>query len=135
MVRLSLAVAAASTVRLRFFNLEPASSATLQARSFVFDAGLVRSLPGGGPVALHVGNHWCHGTERFLRLEIVQPVQCRFQRNGSAEEAHGPFSRIEAVDALLIADGEPFALLRGREWTCLRTQVAWPRVQFLIPPP
>lgn len=117
-------------LELRFFNLGSPGLASVQAQAFLFDAGEVRMLPSGELVGHHAGSQWHVGTGHFLRLEIPHRVTCRLEAGNSGEE-HGPFARLEAVDALMLADARPFALLKGRHWNLLSTQRAWPRLRVV----
>lgn len=124
----ALVVAPPGLLELRFFNLGSPELASVQAQAFLFEGGEVRMLPAGERVGHHAGNHWRVGTGRYLRLEIPQLVKCRLE-GGDTEEEHGPFARLEAVDALMLADARPFALLKARHWQLLSTQRRWLRMR------
>lgn len=124
----ALVVAPPRLLELRFFNLGSPGLASVKAQAFLFEAGEVRMLPAGELVAHHAGSHWRVGTGRYLRLEIPHLVKCRLE-GGDIEEEHGPFARLEAVDALMLADARPFALLKAKHWHLLSTQQAWFRMR------
>lgn len=120
-------------IRLRFFNLQPPSSVEVSAQGFLFDADCVRRLPTAEMVARHGNNLWSIGNERYLRLEVMQPVECHFRgAGGETVEKHGPFGRVSAVDGVVIVDDQPIAMLRPKGWACLIDERVWP--EFALVP-
>jgi hypothetical protein len=115
-------------VRLRLLNLKPPSSFEVEGEAFVFACDKLLRIPGEDVVATHVRNEWQVGHDHYLRLEILQPVECHFQADGEAGEKHGPFSRVVAVDGVLMADDRGLAMIKGAIWSSLLNEGAWTRI-------
>jgi hypothetical protein len=117
-------------MRLRLLNLQPPSSFEVEGEGFVFACDQLLRIPGEQVVATHVRNEWQVGHDHYLRLEILQPVDCYFQADGEAGEKHGPFSRVVAVDGVLMADNRGLAMIKGAKWNSLLNENAWTRIAF-----
>jgi hypothetical protein len=84
----------------------------LKGRLFVFACDQLLRIPGEEVVATHVRNQWQVGHDHYLRLEIVQPVECHFH----------------AVDGVLLADDRALAMFKGAKWSSLLNEAAWTRI-------
>ena len=85
-------------------NLQPPSSFDAEAEAFVFASDRLLRLPSEELVATHVRNEWQVHDNHYLRLEILQPVECRFHLDGAVVDKQGPFRRVMAVDGVLMGD-------------------------------
>lgn len=120
-------------IRLRFFNLQPPAAVEVDGDEFLFDGDEVRRLPDMQLVAKHRDTHWTVGNETYMRLEVLQRVECRFESEDRAEERHGPFAHVAAVDSVLIVDGKPLAMLKDRRWSEMESAREWARLRVCTP--
>lgn len=117
-------------ITLRFYNLGPPAAADVSGDEFVFETDEVFRLPGRELIARHRSNNWLVDNVSYMRLEIRQPVVCRFQNDSTHDEHRGVFEHLSAVDGVLIADGKPFAMLKGEHWHDLAGGRAWRRFRL-----
>src|SRR5262249_35151526 len=105
-------------------NLSPGVFSELR-----FDRNLLRPSAGGTPIAVHRDHAWEAEGRKFSRLDCGGRVVVYFgQLDGPLGMMYGPYEHLAAVDGILYADLERFAVFDEAPslWAIEHTKLACP---------
>ena len=94
-----------------------------------FDRNLLRPSAAGTPIAVHRNNAWEAEGRQFSRLDCRGRVLVYFaQLDGTLGTMFGPYEHLSALDGILYADRERFAVFSEADslWSIERTQLRCP---------
>jgi hypothetical protein len=94
-----------------------------------FDRNLLRPSAGGTPIAVHRDHEWQAAGRKFTRLDCRGRVVVYFgQVDGTLGTMYGPYENLSAVDGILYADLERFAVFdeAASLWTIEHTPLRCP---------
>ena len=94
-----------------------------------FDRNLLRPSAGGTPIAVHRDHIWESEGRKFSRLDCSGRALVYFcQVDGTLGSMYGPYEHLAAVDGILYADLERFAVFDEATnlWAIEHTQMRCP---------
>ena len=94
-----------------------------------FDRNLLRPSAGGSPIAVHRDHLWEAEGRRFSRLDCGGRVLLFFCAiDGTLGTMYGPYDHLAAVDGILYADLERFAVFdeQTKLWAIEHTRITCP---------